>query len=270
MVEVRGSTPLLSPIHDRPFTIGPHRAGGPAPPAQYKHPASFTQLANGDLYVAYYGGSGEYGTDTKVFGARQIKGEKKWSTPRVIADTPDRSEGNAVVWQAPDGKVWLFYLSRYGDTWSTSRIKAKISTDGAKTWSDPMMLTFEAGTMIRSQPIVLHDGNYLLPIYHETGHDTEIVGPDSTSLFLRYDPKKKTWTETNRIGSRIGNIQPSVVQITDDYLIAYSRRGGGYGPTTDGYLVRSESRDGGRTWAPGKDSKFPKRGYPLDSSSHKR
>ena len=41
-----------------------------------------------------------------------------------------------------------------------------------------------------------NDGDYLLPIYHETGHDPESVGPDSTSLFLRFNPAKKTWTKT--------------------------------------------------------------------------
>ena len=231
--------------------FGPEIPGG-----RYKHPASITQLTNGDLYLVYYGGEGEYKGDTKVFGARRKQGETQWSRPEVIADTPWRSEGNAVVWQGPDGLVWLWYLSRYGDTWSTSRIKAKISRDGAKTWSDPMVIAFEQGMMIRSHPIVLHDGNYLLPIYHETGHDTEKVGADTTSLFLRYDPKKHTWTETNRISSRIGNLQPAVVQIDKDDLVSYSRRGGGYGPSTKGYLVRSESHDGGRTWAPGKDSQF--------------
>ena len=29
-------------------------------PGRYKHPASITELDNGDLYLAYYGGSGEY------------------------------------------------------------------------------------------------------------------------------------------------------------------------------------------------------------------
>src|SRR5262249_37328556 len=65
------------------------------------------------------------------------------------------------------------------------------------------------------------------------------------------------WTETNRVKSRIGNLQPSAVQITDDYLVAYSRRGGGYEGKEDGWLVRSESRDGGHTWSDGRDSQFP-------------
>jgi predicted neuraminidase len=240
------------------------RIFGPELPGKYKHPASITELQNGDLYLTYYGGSGEYAPDTAVYGARLKKGETEWSKPAVIADTPFRSEGNPVVWQAPDGIVWLFYVVRYGETWSTSQIQGKISKDGAKTWSDPILLTFEQGMMVRSKPIVLNDGDYLLPIYHETGHDREMVGADSTSFFLRYNPKTHTWTETNRISSRIGNIQPAVVQITDDYLICYCRRGGGYEPVTDGYIVRSESHDGGQTWSPGTDSQFPNPNAAVD------
>jgi predicted neuraminidase len=119
------------------------------------------------------------------------------------------------------------------------------------------MLGFEKGTMVRAAPLVLKNGDYLLPIYHETGNDREIVGADTTSLFLRRNAKTGEWTETNRVKSRIGNLQPSAVQITDDYLIAYSRRGGGYAGQEDGWLVRSESRDGGQTWSEGHDSPFP-------------
>jgi predicted neuraminidase len=231
--------------------FGPEHPGG-----RYKHPASITQLANGDLYLAYYTGSGEYGDDTAVYGARLPKGKSEWTTPGPIADTPYRSEGNPVVWQAPDGKVWLFYVVRYGKTWSTSLIQAKISSDGAKTWSDPMLVTMTQGMMVRGRPLALPDGDILLPAYHETGHDTESVGPDSCSLFFRWDAKKHTWTETNRITSRVGNIQPAVDRVKDDYLVAYCRRGGDYSDRPDGRIVRSESRDGGRTWSKGAETEF--------------
>jgi predicted neuraminidase len=237
--------------------IAIERVIGPEILTKYKHPASITELTNGDLYLAYYGGSGEYATDTAVYGARLPAGQKEWTRPVVIADTPFRTDGNAVVWQGPEGLVWLFYLTRYGATWSDSRIKFKISRDGAQTWSDSDMLGFEKGTMVRAAPIVLMNGDYLLPIYHETGNDRENVGADTTSLFFRRNSKTGEWTESNRVKSRIGNLQPSVVQITDDYLVAYSRRGGGYEGQKDGWLVRSESRDGGHTWSEGKDSPFP-------------
>ncbi|MCA9419340.1 MAG: exo-alpha-sialidase, partial [Candidatus Omnitrophica bacterium] len=177
---------------------------------------------------------GEYEMDSKVWGMRLKKGEEEWSEPEVIADTPFRKEGNPVVWQAPDGLVWLFYVQSYGDTWSDSRIKAKISKDGAQTWSDSFMIAEELGMMVRAHPVVLNNGDYLLPVYHETGHDTEIVGRETCSVFLRYNTETHNWDEVDRSYSRVGNLQASVVQLTDDHLIAYARRGGGYDPVDDG------------------------------------
>src|SRR4030042_524696 len=193
-------------IFAQSYNIETYRVFGPGHPGRYKHPASITQLESGDLYIAYYGGSGEYGDDTAVYGARLKSGEIQWSLPRVIADTPDRGEGNPVVWQAPDGRVWLFYVNRYGQTWSNARVKVKISDDGAQTWSDSFMLNFEEGTMVRGQPIVLNSGDYLLPMYHETGEDRERTAPSTSSYFLRCTPKTGVWTETNRIKSPMGNL----------------------------------------------------------------
>ncbi len=234
------------------------RVFGPEiPTGPYKHPASMTELANGDLYLVYYGGEGEYAIETAVFGSRLKKGEAKWSDPKPIARDPFRSVGNGVIWEAPDGGVWLFYVVRFGETWSNSRVQVKISRDGAETWSDASVLSLEEGTMVRNRPIVLSGGDYLLPVYHETGHDPEKVGADSTSLFLRYQPAKRAWTRTGQIRSPKGNIQPAVVELQANHLIAYCRRGGDYDPKTIGYIVRAESSDGGLTWSEGKDSAFP-------------
>jgi len=244
---------LIRPI------LGPQDPGGP-----YKHPASITELASGDLYVAFYGGNGEYNPDTAVWGSRLTAGSNRWSAPVVIADTPFHSDGNATVWQAPGGPVWLFYVVRYGETWSKSRIHAKVSRDGAHTWSDAMVLAGDLGMMVRGRPHALPDGDWLLPIYQETGEDTEVVGADSTSLFLRYAAKSNTWSESGRIRSRKGNIQPAIAQAGENLLVAYCRRAGGYGPNETGYIIRSESRDNGRTWSEGLDSRFPNPNAAVD------
>lgn len=241
--------------------FGPETPTGP-----YKHPACLTELSNGDLYLVYYGGQGEYARDTTVFGSRLPKGARAWTAPVPLARDPFRSVGNGVIWQAPDGLVWLFYVVRFGDTWGTSRIQAKVSRDLAATWSDAFTVALEAGMMVRNRPIVLHDGSYLLPVYFEDGADTEQVGPKSTSRFLRFDPtaRQPAWEALGEVRSPKGNIQPAVVELEPGHLIAYARRGGGYGPTTDGWLVRSESRDGGRTWSPGVDSSFPNPNSAVD------
>ncbi|MGY8690971.1 MAG: exo-alpha-sialidase, partial [Verrucomicrobiales bacterium] len=96
--------------------FGPETDTGP-----YKHPSCVTQLDNGDLYLTYYGGGGEYAASTRVFASRLAAGSEKWTAPEVIASNPFKSLGNPVIWQAPDGVVWLFYVTRFGETWSTSR-----------------------------------------------------------------------------------------------------------------------------------------------------
>jgi predicted neuraminidase len=241
------------------------RVFGPeVPTGPYKHPASMTELSNGDLYLVYYGGAGEYAVDTGVFGSRLKRETSQWTTPKPIARDPFRSVGNGVVWEAPDGIVWLFYVVRFGATWSTSRMQCKISRDHAETWSDASVLSLDEGTMVRNRPIVLLNGQYLLPLYRETGHDPERVGPDSQSLFLRCDPAKNVWTNSGSIRSARGNIQPAAAQLSDQNLIAYCRRGGDYDPATIGYIVRSESHDGGLTWSEGKDSAFPNPNAAID------
>jgi predicted neuraminidase len=257
LATLAGSGRAAEPHVERIF--GPEVKTGP-----YKHPASMTELDNGDLYLVYYGGAGEYAVDTGVFGSRRAKGSGTWTQPERIAHDPFRSVGNAVVWQAPDGLVWLFYVVRYGETWSTSRVQCKVSRDRATTWSDSSMLFLEEGTLVRNRPIVLTNGDYLLPLYRETGHDTESTGPDSYSFFLRRVAKDGAWVKSEPIRSARGNIQPAVVQLSDRDLVAYCRRGGDYRPETVGYIVRAESHDGGRTWSEGKDSSFPNPNAAVD------
>lgn len=240
--------------------FGPEVATG-----DYKHPASMTELSNGDLYVVFFSGRGEYHDDAAaVFGSRQRRGSTRWSRPEAIARNPFHSLGNAVVWQAPDGVVWLYYVTRHGELWDSSRITAKISRDGARTWSESFQITFEAGTMVRNRPILVGNGDYLLPVYHEVGNDPESTGPDCTSFFMRWDPRSGLWTESNRVRSRLGNIQPAPAVISGDHLVAYCRRGGDYSGRPDGWLVRTESHDGGRTWSPGVDSEFPNPNAAVD------
>lgn len=258
---VAASTPQTAPQGSLTIerVFGPEIKTGP-----YKHPARIEELANGDLYLVYYGGDGEYANRTAVYASRRPRGSQRWTTPSPIAQDPFRSLGNAVVWQSPTGRVWLFYVVRHGATWSTSRIQAKISDDQAHTWSDAFPLVDQDGMMVCNRPLLLQNGNWLLPIYHETGHDTEFTGFDSTSLFLRHDPQKGQWQKTGPIRSRTGSIQAAAVEIAPGHLIAYSRRCGNYDPTTNGWIVRAESHDHGATWTEGTNSAFPNPNAAID------
>jgi predicted neuraminidase len=160
----------------------------------------------------------------------------------------------------------LFYVVRYGDTWSDSVIKYKFSLDNAETWTDSELLSFEKGLMVRSQPVQVAGGDFLLPIYHEKGNDREVVGSDSASLFARFEKATRRWKLTDEVHSRLGNIQPAVAPIDAEAmrLLAFCRRGGGYGYVPDGFIVATQSSDGGRTWSPGIDTEFPNPNAAVD------
>ncbi len=231
----------------------------------YKHPSTITELANGDLLLAYYGGGGEYEKATAVYGSRLKRGSKRWTKPIVLARNPMYSMGNPVLWQAPDKRIWLFYTVRPGETWESSRIAAKISDDDGKTWSESFMIAYDAGMMVRSRPIVLSDGHYLLPAYLEIGNgDIEMTGHETGSVFMRFDPKSEKWSFSEKVSSRIGNLQASVVELEPGHLLALCRRGGDYEPGNDGFVVRTESRDGGRTWSAGVETEFPNPNAAVD------
>lgn len=254
-VPVRAADPVFRRV------FGPEVPTGP-----YKHPACLEELSNGDLYLVYYGGEGEYADDTAVFGSRLKKGSSEWTSPVAIARDPLRSAGNGVIWEAPNGWVWMFYVVRFGPTWADSRIQAKVSRDLGETWSDPTVISFERGLMVRNRPIVLADGTYLLPAYEEVGEDKEAVGKDSKSTCFRFDPKSPNdgWSRLGSVSSDKGNIQPAIVELEPSHLLAYCRRGGGYGPESSGFIVASESKDGGKTWSRGMDTAFPNPNSAVD------
>lgn len=231
--------------------------GPEVPTGPYKHPASICALDNGDLLLVYYGGEGEYAQSTAVFLSRLPAGGKRWSEPRAVARDPFRSTGNGVCWQDPSGRVWLFYVIRFGETWSTSRMAAKVSEDRGHTWPDPGLLSLEEGWMVRGKPIVLSSGRWLLPVYHEVGGDRERVEPETSSFFLIRDPGQSGWRPSGRIRSKNGNLQPAPVELDPGHVLAFCRRGGGYGPEERGFIVAAESRDGGLTWSEGRDTDLP-------------
>lgn len=89
--------------------------GPEVPTGDDKHPTSVTELANGDLFVAFFSGKGEYKENAAaVFGSRLKPSSTHWSKPVKIASNLFYALGNAVPWQAPDGVVWLFYVTRDG------------------------------------------------------------------------------------------------------------------------------------------------------------
>lgn len=208
----------------------PFQASGDFPSC---HASTLTELPNRNLLCAWYAGNYEGSPDSAILCSEFIRAEERWTPPRVIADTPNLPEGNPVLFTHSNGTIWLFFVTMFGKGWETCKVKYQLSFDEGKSWSEPVVLQEELGWMTRNKPLILKNGDIILPMYDER---------DWTSFFLISEDGGRSWKPTQKLSAPIGLIQPSIVEI-DGELIAFMRCGG-----SGGKIWRAISRDGGRSW----------------------
>jgi hypothetical protein len=227
-----------------------------------KHPACFRPTAQWRSLSLFFSGQEVNTTITAppFSGARLTKDGTPWSSPVPIARDPFHSLAPGSG-RRPTDWSGCSTFPRYGTHWADSRIAGKVSRDGARTRSDSFMVSGEEGMMVRGHPIVLHSGDFLLPIYHGSGRDTEKWDAHCTSLFFN-SIRRPIVEAGGRVRSRLGTFRPR--SNWPNHLLALCRRGGDYAGRPDGWLVRTESRDGGRTWSEGADSEFPNPNAAVD------
>ena len=217
------------------------------PPALWErrcHGSTMVELGNGDLLAAWYEGSYETASDVVIAGARRRRGQSAWDTVEVLADTPGYSDGNPVLFVAPDGALWLFYATMYGPTWNMCQLKYKTARDQGNAWSAPVVLREQLGWLYRNKAVVLSSGRIVLPIYDEA---------NLHSLMLLSDDNGRNWRSSGPIHSTPSNIHPTVVELSDGSLLCYARyfaSGLGHIALGEGHIWQSASRDGGETWTP--------------------
>ena len=218
------------------------------------HCASIIQLKNGDMLCAWYSGTEEGAPDVAVRYSRKPRGASSWAAPATLADTPNRPEGNPVLWQDPTGKVWCFYCTQMGDGWRSSQLRCIASTDNGRTWSKPVNMARDLGYLVRCHALVASNGNWILPAYDER---------DWTGLMFISTNRGKTWAMSQRIsdggGFEAGVIQPSVIERRDHALRALLRKG-----PKPALICESYSRDFGRTWTRPQPTRLPNPNASVD------
>lgn len=257
------------------------------------HASTIVETKKGDLVAAYFGGKHERNPDVCIWVSRKPKGSDTWNAPILAADgvfalgseyaeiagvndsTTEASVGpikknksiakaktsdlrrkscwNPVLYQMPDGELWLFFKVGVNVVdWTGWVVKSK---DGGKTWSDKEPLPVET----------LSDGTkrpFLGPIKNkpELVNNRLICGSSTEDNGWRlhfeiYDLKTKQWKYVGPITSTIARstkdtteykpidvIQPSILKLNDGRLQVLCR-------TRNAKLATSFSSDGGDTWS---------------------
>ena len=123
------------------------RVFGPeVPTGPYKHPASMTELKNGDLLPGLLRRRGRVCDRHGRLRLSAQEGRDEMERSQADRPRPVPLGRQRRHLGGPRRLVWLFYVVRFGETWSTSRVQVKVSRDGAETWSDASVLSLDEGT----------------------------------------------------------------------------------------------------------------------------
>jgi predicted neuraminidase len=203
------------------------------------HAAGIVETPDGSLIASWFSGTWEKNNDVAIVYRKKYPGSDEWSEVRVLHKTPERSEGNSCYLVDPEGKIWAFF-NTCTKGWTLVWIRYKISTDNGESWSEPHWFRKIYGWLIRANPLILKNGNYLVPVY------SEVLGYVS---FCKISSNNgKTWKKYGHVGPHC--LQPNIVQLNDDSLLMYLRT------DTLKRIYQSRSTDGGHHWTKPEPTQF--------------
>lgn len=200
------------------------------------HASTIAEAAPGKLVAAFFGGTAEKNPDVGIWVCRLV--DDKWTAPVEVANGV-QPEGkrhpcwNPVLFQPKEGPLLLFY--KVGPDPSSWWGMLRTSDDQGKTWSDARRLPEGIVGPIKNKPVQLASGEILCPTSSEDA--------GWRVHFERTSDLGKTWTRTEPLndGKKIGAIQPSVLFLEKDQLMALGRSG-------QGRIFQITSGDAGKTW----------------------
>ncbi|SFM28575.1 Predicted neuraminidase (sialidase) [Paenibacillus sp. 1_12] len=207
------------------------------------HAANLLELDNGDLLCVWFSGSGEGNPDTNIVMSRLPLGGSEWSIPIELSHDPERSEQNPVLFQAPNGQVWLMHTSNEPHNQQTSRAVRRISEDRGITWGEPEIWFDEKGIFFRHPIVITSAGIWVLPVYYckDNGEHSAVKLSDDEGL---------TWTD-HAVPASDKGVQMNVVELSDGSLLAMFRS------RLADRIYTSVSTDQGRTWMEPQPSELP-------------
>jgi formylglycine-generating enzyme required for sulfatase activity len=216
----------------------------------HNHAPALVAFANGDLLAVYWcasTSSKEYWPNVAFAGTRLRFGSDTWDMPEVILDIPDVREGGSFAWN-DKGTVHLFTggvgLDGVPFKWCSS-------TDNGATWTELKfpVITGPVGPYM-GQP----NGNGFRDNRGNMYVPTDGVGRHS--LLWASHNNGLTWFDT---GGRTHGRHTTFALLKDGSILGM----GGKKTDIDGYMPKSISFDGGRTW---EKSKTP---FPALSSNQR-
>jgi predicted neuraminidase len=232
---------IVCPVADDPARLDAYL---PSPCVQ-NHAANLLPLPNGDLACVWFGGTQEGIPDISVYFSRLPAGGNRWTDAVQLSDDPTRSEQNPILFLAPDKRLWLLWTAQISGNQDTAIVRRRISSDNGASWG-PIETLFDtvgaSGVFVRQPPVVLDNGEILVPIFYCNGRPGEKwVGSYDTSAVRISADGGATWREY-AVPESTGCVHMCVEQLRDGSLLAMFRS------RWADHIHASRSADRGRTW----------------------
>lgn len=203
------------------------------------HAATITELKDGSLKAAWFGGAFEGSPDVGIW--TSVKKENLWSAPSEIAtgvinDSLRYPCWNPVFFRSNDGFLSLYY--KVGPNPREWWGMVMQSGDEGKSWSLPQKLPAGILGPIKNKPITLASGVILSPSSTETKND------EWHAHIERSTDGGKTWEKIEiDPQNRVKVIQPTLLLYPGGKIQALFR-------SNQNNIMESWSDDDGKTWSP--------------------
>ncbi len=213
------------------------------------HAASLVELDDGRIRAFWFAGSREGAQDVEIRSAVYDPVKDSWGAEHSIANRADTQHsllryvkklGNPVALRAPDGKLWLFYVTVSVGGWAGSSITAITSSDNGTTWSPARRLITSPftniSTLVKGPPFLYSDGTMGLPVYHEfIGKFAELLRINGNGDII----------DKQRLSSGKSALQPVVLIKDPQQALALMRRTG----SSPKRVIATTTEDAGQHWS---------------------
>lgn len=215
----------------------------------HTHAASLVELGDGRIRAFWFEGSREGASDVDIRSAVFDPAKNLWSDASSVASREGTQRsllryvkklGNPVAQRAPDGTLWLFYVTVSLGGWAGSSITAITSKDDGATWSPARRLVTSPftniSTLVKGTPYLYSDGSIGLPVYHEfIGKFGELLRIGGNGEII----------DKQRLSSGNTTLQP-VMLIKNPQQATAMMRYSGPGPRR---VIAAETDDAGQHWS---------------------
>jgi hypothetical protein len=222
----------------------------PGPGNPRNSEGDFLLLEDGRILFAYtrFGGDGGDEAPATIEMRTSSDGGRRWSAKdeTLVAGEGAHNVMSVSFLRLADGRIGLFYLRK--NSLTDCQVLARFSADEARTWSEPVFCTPDAGYFVlnNDRAVQLAGGRIVLPVaLHTSGGRFTYRG---VAMCYLSDDGGRSWRRSRDTiecpdkDSKAGLQEPGVIELKDGRLMMFCR-------TDLGSQYVAYSDDGGEHWS---------------------